>query len=233
MTEGRPARNHGRRGLRRYARAAQTWTRGNVCILLIFSAVASSSSQTNPEKAANASISGKVTLKNKGVAGILVYAQEQNSRGWNRTQFRATTDQTGSYRITNLRGGTYIVGPIAPSLAFEDEARNNAIVISDDENLEDINFAMVPGGVITGKVTDSDGKPVIEEYVTVLPLDPVIISGRLVNGIRTDDRGIYRAFGLRKGKYKVSVGQEDSLPAGGRPSYVPTFYPSVTDVAKA
>src|SRR5215213_3925235 len=203
------------------------------CILLIFSAVASSSSQTNPEKAANASISGKVTLKNKGVAGILVYAQEQNSRGWNRTQFRATTDQTGSYRITNLPGGTYIVRPIAPALAFEDEARNNAVVISDDENLEDINFAMVPGGVITGKITDSDGKPVIEEYVTVLPLDSTIVNGRLERGIRTDDRGIYRAFGLRKGKYKLSVGQDNSLPAGARPSYVPTFYPSVTDVAKA
>ena len=203
------------------------------CILLIFSAVVSSSSQTNPEKVANASVSGKVTLKNKGVAGVVVYAQEQNSRGWNRSQFRATTDQTGSYRITNLPGGTYIVRPIAPSLAFEDEARNNAVVISDDENLEDINFAMVPGGVITGKVTDSDGKPVIEEYVSVLPLDSTIISGRMMNPIRTDDRGIYRAFGLRKGKYKVSVGQEESLPGGLRPSYVQTFYPSVTDVAKA
>src|SRR6185503_13715200 len=203
------------------------------CVLLIFSAVASSSSQTNPEKPANGSITGKVTLKNKAVAGIVVFAEEQAPRSVSRTNRRAITDQTGSYRITDLAPGTYVVTPMDPSLAIEDELRNNSVVVSEDETVEGINFSMVPGGVITGKITDADGKPLIEEYVTLLPLDLTVISARYFGSIRTDDRGIYRVFGLRKGKYKLFVGQSERSGGGPRQSYRQTFYPSVTDEAKA
>src|SRR6185295_16302689 len=55
---------------------------------------------------------------------------------------------------------------------------------------------------------------------------------------RTDDRGIYDAFGLRPGKYKVSVGQPvpRNIPLAGIPGpriLRQTFYPSVTDPEKA
>jgi hypothetical protein len=125
------------------------------------------------------------------------------------------------------------VTPLAPSLAIEDEGRNNSVVISEDETVEGVNFSMVPGGVITGKITDADGKPLIEEYVTLTPLDSAVVSGRFIGAIRTDDRGIYRIFGLRKGKYKLFVGQDDRSGGGPRPAYRQTFYPSVTDEAKA
>src|SRR5215207_9614008 len=99
------------------------------CVLLILSAIASASSQTNSGKTASASISGKVTLKNKGVAGIIVFAHEQNGFGGERATSRGTTDQTGSYRITNVQAGTYVVNPVAPSLALEDELTNNSVVV--------------------------------------------------------------------------------------------------------
>ncbi len=55
--------------------------------------------------------------------------------------------------------------------------------------------------------------------------------------IYTDDRGVYRAFGLRQGKYKVAAGYPGNhrLPAPGRPaqSYGQTFYPSTTEETKA
>lgn len=200
-------------------------------VLLIFSVAVCSLSQTTSEKTPSASISGKVTIKEKGVAGIIVFAEEQNSN-WNRTTLRATTDSTGSYRISNVRAGTYLVSPVANSFALEDNATNNAVVVNEGENVEDINFALVPGGVITGKITDADGKPLIEEYVNVVPVGIAMIDGRFAGNLRTDDRGIYRAFGLREGKYQVFVGQNESL-GGPRPAYRQTFYPSVTDSAKA
>src|SRR5207248_238818 len=51
----------------------------------------------------------------------------------------------------------------------------------------------------------------------------------------TDDRGVYRMFGVRPGHYKVFVGQGQG---GGyrslnRMSLVQTFYPNVTDANKA
>lgn len=185
------------------------------------------------ERIATASVNGKVTVKNKGVAGVVVFAEEQNPRVWTRSNYRATTDQIGNYRITNLPAATYVIKPMAPSFALEDEVTSNSVAISEGENVENMNFSMVPGGVITGKVTDADGKPLIEQYVMVYPIDATVTDGRWDGNLHTDDRGIYRAFGLRPGKYKVSVGQNESLPGGPRPTYRRTFYPSVTDMAKA
>ena len=201
-------------------------------ILVIFSVAVCSSSQTASEKASTGSISGKITNKEKGVAGIVVFAQEQNVPRVTRTH-RGTTDSTGSYRISNLPAGSYIISPVTPSFALEDEVPNTSVVVSEGETVEAINFSLVPGGVITGKISDADGKPLIEQYVTVLPIDATYIDGRFVGSLHTDDRGIYRAFGLRRGKYKVSVGQNESLPGGSRPAYQQTFYPSVTDISKA
>ena len=204
-------------------------------VLTIFGAAISSSSQTTPEKSATASISGNVKIKDKAVAGVTVFAEEQNSRGWRQTSnYRGTTDQNGNYRITNVPAGTYTIRPMAPSFALQDYLANNAVVVSEGETVEDINFSMIPGGVITGRISDPDGKPLVEEYVNVMPIDPSAFVGVQFEGrLHTDDRGIYRAFGLQPGKYKVCVGQNESLP-GERGSYHrQTFYPSVTDDAKA
>lgn len=203
-------------------------------VLMIFTAAVSSSSQTTPEKGATASISGTVKIKDKAAAGVIIFAEEQNARRRQSSKYRATTDQDGNYRIINVRAGTYSVRPVASPFALEDYVTNNEVVVSEGETVEDINFSMIPGGVITGKISDPDGKPFVEEYVNVMPLDPASFVGmRFGDNLHTDDRGIYRAFGLHPGKYKVFVGQDQSLP-GERASYHrQTFYPSVTDSAKA
>jgi hypothetical protein len=184
-----------------------------VCILLICGTVAAARAQAAPEKN-TASVSGKVTIKGKGAPGVLVVMMESgNFSGWNPNRPRATTDHTGNYRITNLPAGTYHVSPITPALVVENDQANKPIVIADGETLEDINLSLVRGGVITGKITDSEGRPLIEEQVTVDSIDDQ--SGRTAfnvmmvfrdSTVPTDDRGVYRAFGLRPGKYKVSVG---------------------------
>lgn len=203
-------------------------------VLLIVSAAVSSSSQTVPEKGATASISGKVKIKDKAVAGVMIYAEEQGARRRPSPSYHATTDQDGNYRITNVRPGTYAIRPVATPFALQDYVTNNAVVISEGETVDDINFSMVPGGVITGKISDPDGKPLIEEYVNVMRVDPTSFVGMRYDGIlHTDDRGIYRAFGLPAGKYKVFVGQNQSLPGERGSFHRQTFYPSVTDNAKA
>ncbi len=203
-----------------------------VCVLMIFSAVVVAASQTNPEKSTTASVTGKVTLKNKAVPGVAVLAEVQNPRVPMRANYHGTTDQSGNYRITNLPAATYRIRPIAPSFVFDDELTNDSVVVSAGENVEDVNFSLIPGGVITGKITDADNKPVIDQRVTVGPVDGTNPNVRWIP-VFTDDRGIYRAFGLRAGKYKVSVGQNELLPGEGGPTYRQTFYPSVTDVEKA
>jgi len=202
------------------------------CVLLILA----TASFTHAQKDQTATISGKVTLKDKGVAGIVVVASEADSNsGWQRSRNRATTDDEGNYRINNVPAGNYLVYPIAPVLVVENGKPSQLLSVAAGETIRDINFAMVHGGVITGKVTDANGQPLIEEHVSVNPIQPERYYQRPdLSSIVTDDRGVYRAFGLPEGKYKVSVGESGTIfPGYVRRVFKQTFYPSVTDPEKA
>lgn len=207
--------------------------RALACILFLLT----TASFTHAQKDQTASISGKVTLKNKGVAGVVVVATENDYTGnnWQRTRNRGTTDEDGNYRINNVPTGNYLIYPVAPALVVENGEPTQRLAVTSGETIRDINFVMAQGGVITGKVTDANGQPVIDESVSVSAVEPDLDYMRPnFNGIQTDDRGVYRAFGLRRGKYKVSLGQSGVILPGSVPKiFKQTFYPSVTDPEKA
>ena len=52
-----------------------------------------------------------------------------------------------------------------------------SVVVSEGEQVEDVNLLLVPGGVITGKITDSEGEPVIGQAVRITPLNDRSPSG--------------------------------------------------------
>ena len=194
-------------------------------------------------KVSTGSISGRVTIKDKGVPGAAIGLR----MGDNSTPFegytRITTDPDGFYRIPNLTAGSYSILVSAP--AFVSEARDNSkqktVLVGDGENVEGINFALVRGGVITGRVTDADGRPVIEQQVNVYVA--AMFEQRVQRTIyptgsaQTDDRGIYRVFGLPPGRYKVAVGRsDDGMSVTYSPSrsvYKQVFHPDVSEQAKA
>ena len=202
------------------------------CILFSL-AVAVCAHAQSASKEQTASISGKVTLKNKGVAGIVVIAMRNGGSSRDLPRLRATTDYEGNYRISDVPAGNYSTYPLAPALAVDKADASPLLTIKAGESIRDVNFAMVRGGVITGQITNRDGQPVVEESVMVTPVDPPPYAHTYYRGIHTDDRGIYRAFGLRPGKYRVSVGQPKALPVHVQRATRQTFYPSVTEVDKA
>jgi hypothetical protein len=201
------------------------------CVLLLL-AVASF---TPAQKDQTASISGTVTIKNKPVAGIVVAAVETNyNGGWQRTRYRGTTDAEGNYRIDNVPGNSYYVYPIAPAFVTNDGKAKQLLTVTAGETIRDIDFSLVQGGVITGKITGADGQPLIEQIVTVVPVDSQIDQPHKFMSFSTDDRGVYRVFGLRQGKYKVWVGGTGlGFPGQGHQVYKQMYYPSVTDPEKA
>ena len=209
-----------------------------ICILLILGTGVCLQAQTTAEKVATASISGKVTLKGKPAVKVTVVANEtREDYGPNAKRHRAKTDQTGNYRIPNLPAGTYYISALTPALVPANQSA--AIVVSDGEPVEDVNISLAPGGVITGKITDSDGEPLIGEPVSIMPVfeqrsgvSSRMYQQRMPMNNSTDDRGIYRAFGLAPGKYRVSVGNSGFGLRESR-QFKETFYPSVTEAAKA
>jgi hypothetical protein len=121
----------------------------------------------------------------------------------------ATVDDDGNFKLTGLSPSTYILSARAPGYVFDDPPIEDNI----HRIGEHVTIRMVKGGVITGRVTDETGEPLVGVIVRPRRLrDPdgkPAISSVESLGLElsvTDDRGIYRAFGLRPGVYIVSIG---------------------------
>jgi protocatechuate 3,4-dioxygenase beta subunit len=203
------------------------------------------SAQT-PTKAPTATISGRITIDGKGVAGITVAATTSTSPLDNRTVAKTTTDDDGKYQLTGLAAGQFSIMPLAKAFVVSTSGAykqpGQSITVAEGETITKIDFALVRGGVITGRITDTDGRPVIGELVHVVSKDTPD-TGRpttMFDGPRnkTDDRGIYRIYGLGPGNYKVSIGQTAAagsvaIMGMGGSQYTKTFYPGVAEEAKA
>src|SRR5687768_10478279 len=101
--------------------------------LLVLGAVVCIQAQTTTQKITNASISGKVTIKGKPAAGVLIIARDSRDGSSSMMKgHRARTDQTGSYRITNLSAGTYEISAITPALVPANQS--DSIALSEGED---------------------------------------------------------------------------------------------------
>ena len=201
------------------------------CILLLLSTAVCAQSQSAVDKTQNSSISGKVTFKGKGISGIAVGLQIRETMRSENTRLRAVTDDEGKYRIANVPPGSYDV--IVSAVLYVATTTRQSLIVGKSEAVENVDFALTRGGVITGKVTDSEGRPLIEEEVQIVAANKD--SANFSQSIRTDDRGIYRAFAIPPGKYTVYAGKEEYNSFGGpwdRAGYQRAFYSDGPDAAK-
>ncbi len=191
-------------------------------------------------------ISGRVTVRGKGLPDVTVTARPA-SLGGSQNVPQTKTDADGNYRLADVPVGSYVVAPVAPVYVVPDATRftfaSEPVVITGGETVEGVDFSLVRGGVITGKVTDGEGRPVIEQPVSVQNADQQQ-QGRgpgggvfLPGNFRTDDRGAYRIYGLPAGHYTVSVGAQRRASAlstvSGQQSYPQTYFPNATDASQA
>ena len=194
-------------------------------------------------KTAHGSVSGRITIKDKPAPGVMVGLRRYDGSNPFEQIPSALTDQDGVYHITNVAAGSYHVVPSAPAyVSPNSDYAVQPVVINEDENVENVDFSLIRGGVITGKVTDADNRPVIQTTVNIFRADLIDKQAPVrqiypVNSSLTDDRGIYRVYGLLPGKYKVAAGRSDEL-AGGftiaqRATYKQVFHPDVSDSEKA
>ena len=105
------------------------------------------------------------------------------------------------------------------------------VVLKKDEEIKGVELHLQKGGVITGRVTDASNQPLIACRISI---QKIIENGQKRGAIvgnhilETDDRGIYRIYGLTAGKYLVSATQRSS-PNSNRRMSSAFFAPGVRD----
>jgi protocatechuate 3,4-dioxygenase beta subunit len=215
-------------------------------ILILPSAFHSVQAQTAESKAGTATISGRVNLKGEPARGVTVILKAQNQNASNAP--RARTDESGRFHFTGLPAGRYSVSALAPGYASPEDGdfpnmRGRTLILTDGEKVENVDLEIKRGGVIAGRVADSQGRPVIEEKLRLSKLDannrPQASFFYSLNDdmYQTDDRGQYRIYGLPEGRYIVSVGYAQSPGSASiisrREFYPRVFYPNATSESEA
>lgn len=170
------------------------------------------------EPVGTASISGIVTAADSGQparkARVTLSGPEVRGRS-------VTTDESGRFAFSALPAGRYTVsaskaGHVSVTYGQRRPGRpGTAIQLADGQKMQ-VQLQIPRGGVITGTVLDEHGEAVPGTPVRVLRY--VIQSGvrtlQMSGNGATDDRGVYRIYGLQPGEYVVAaLPRNPSAPA--------------------
>ncbi|HKY44807.1 MAG TPA: carboxypeptidase-like regulatory domain-containing protein [Pyrinomonadaceae bacterium] len=201
--------------------------------LILLTAILATAQTQQPitETSKSGSITGKVIdergepLPNAKVSVSQIGAERRN--------VAAVTDRNGTFRVDGLESVPYRINVSMPAYISQpsetEERREKQYQVGDS-----VTFVLIKGGVITGTVTNVAGNPVIGVHVSAQMVRDSN-GRRLARGfgrrVSTDDRGVYRIYGLPDGIYIVVAGSTDQYMDWGINPFsndVPTFAPSST-----
>lgn len=154
---------------------------------------------------------------------------------------RETADDDGNFVADGLQAIPYLVSAWAPGyVPASDGAVLNPFELGEARFVlvgEFVTVKLIRGGVITGRVTNDAGEPVIDAPVKATRVrdetgrsTSVDVGSAHLWTRKTDDRGVYRIYGLAPGSYIVAAGGSDAsssrpTPFAGRTT---TYHPSST-----
>ncbi|HZS55034.1 MAG TPA: carboxypeptidase-like regulatory domain-containing protein [Bryobacteraceae bacterium] len=163
--------------------------------------------------------------------------------------YSTTSEADGSFKIENIEPGNYhLSGNRSGYLDTQYGAkgagqRGSTITLRPAQQLANINLALTPQAVISGKVVDQDGDPVSNAMVQLV--GQMWQRGKLrhmmQNGSNSNDLGEYRIANVRPGKYYLVVQRmrfpqdTEASPEAGKPDIRPvkTFYPEAPNLSSA
>jgi protocatechuate 3,4-dioxygenase beta subunit len=160
---------------------------------------------------------------------------------------QTTTDDDGAFEFEGLSPASYAISASAPGYVtpppIEDENSYGVYRAGDVANV-----TLARGGVVTGRVVNASGNPLTGVSVNAIRVggldgeaDNQLVFQGFGRAWRTDDRGVYRIYGLVPGSYIIQAGPAGQANGSGGPMAnflsafsgdAPTYYPSsARDVA--
>lgn len=153
----------------------------------------------------------------------------------------ALTDDSGVFEFADLPAGRYTVNASKSGyiqLSFGQRRPLQAgtpISLQSGQQLKGIDFALPRGGVVSGRVSDETGDVMPGVQVQVMRYQYQQGDRRLVpagNG-QTDDRGVYRVWGLNPGDYYVSATARNEGLGRGNPAQIQAAIAQAQDAIAA
>jgi hypothetical protein len=147
----------------------------------------------------------------------------------------AVTGADGTYTFRHLPAGAYSISVTRTGFAPQRfgerrSAQPAAIPLAPGQQVNGIDVALAPAGVIAGQILDEDNQPFAGARVDALVSrtendQPTLVS---VSSATSDDRGNFRLNGLPAGEYYVSAFDPAFTTVGdetGTLTYTATYYP--------
>ncbi|MGA1871762.1 MAG: carboxypeptidase regulatory-like domain-containing protein [bacterium] len=138
------------------------------------------------------------------------------------------TDEDGAYTLTGLFDGEYELMARVFESKYVSNCYSDITISSSDDNVADIVLSI--GGIITGKITSTDGKPlsgitvqIAYDSMSMFPEDNETGDSEMsfcsliydpyftTNPVYTAKDGTYRIKGLRDGTYKISAYDREGI----------------------
>ncbi len=203
--------------------------------------------EVNPEE--YGSISGQVfdAATGQPLSKAQLTLFPANPASGRRQPYAASSDSSGTYRFINLEPGNYRLSIMRNRYVRQQYGQKDmrgpgaTITVAPKQNVNEINFRLQPGAVVTGRVTDEDGEPMAGVQVSAMQY-------RYMRGRRelapmssgtTNDLGEYRMWGVAPGTYYFSATYRvmgGMMASGTSPQddsgYPTTYYPGVLDTSQ-
>ena len=147
-----------------------------------------------------------------------------------------STNAAGDFEFGGLAPGAYVVWTFAsgwytPPEAGEPIERTQPVYRRTGER---VRLTLARGGIITGTVRDRAGAPVVQARLKLARVRDAtgrkLAASRPARDVQTDDRGVYRVWGLEPGAYVIAAGGATPYGFAHTPydRDAPTYHPSAT-----
>ncbi|MEP6921664.1 MAG: carboxypeptidase-like regulatory domain-containing protein, partial [bacterium] len=203
-----------------------------VVVVLIFCGASAAQESSRGDEKSNQSRTGQISGKVVDESGQPLVNARVLIRPFGGGQPRMTSSKDeGDFEVKGLDPTAYFLSASLP--AYTTPPRDPDSTQPADFRVGDfVNLQLIKGGVITGSVTTAIGDSVVGVIVHAYMIRDA--NKRLpryssfLNERTTDDRGIYRLYGLPSGTYVVAAGGSGNSPDRLNPyeSDIPTFAPA-------
>jgi hypothetical protein len=222
--------------------------------LWVRSGTAQSPKASTSAKKDDCSVAGMVVKLggNEPLKSAIVVLQSSDDKS--RNAVHVNSDSDGRFQVKGIPPGNYRMHVTRNGFVSQEYGQRSVntpgatLALSPGQNMNDLLFRLMPSAIISGRIENEDGEAL--PWAQVSALREVYSDGKrslsIEGTVPTNDRGEYRLFELRPGRYFIAAvynpgatrmadenyeefGSMDSVGEG----YVRTYYPGSPDSAKA